>query len=150
MKIYIAADHAGYWLKENLKEDLRSYGHEVIDAGNNHYDPNDDYTDFVIPCAEKVAGDFGVMGIVIGRSGNGEAIAANKVNGIRAVLCLTEDMAKLARQDNNANVLALGSDFVDGHKAERIVSVFIDTPFPENERHVRRIDKINIYEDTRN
>ena len=150
MKIYIASDHAGYWLKEDIKQDLRSYGHEVVDVGNRHYDPNDDYTDFVLTCAEKVAEDYGSMGIVLGRSGNGEAMAANKVKGIRAVLCLSDDMAKLAREQNNANILALGSEFVDAHKAERIVSIFIDTPFPGEERHTRRIDKITSYENTQN
>lgn len=150
MKLYIASDHAGYWLKEDLKQDLRSYGHEVVDVGNNQYDPNDDYPDFVIACAEKVAGDYGAMGIVVGSSGNGEAMAANKVKGIRAVLCLSDDMAKLAREHNNANILALGSDFVDAHKAERIVAVFIDTPFPGEERHARRTDKISSYENTQN
>jgi len=150
MKLYIASDHAGYWLKEDIKQDLRSYGHEVVDVGNNQYDPNDDYPDFVIACAEKVSGDYGAMGIVVGRSGNGEAMAANKVKGIRAVLCLSDDMAKLAREHNNANVMSLGSEFVDAHKAERIVAVFIDTPFPGEERHVRRTDKISSYENTQN
>ena len=150
MKIYIAADHAGYWLKEDIKQDLRSYGHEVIDVGNKHYDPNDDYVDYVLACAENVAGDYGAMGIVLGRTGNGEAMAANKVKGIRAVLCLSDGMAKLAREHNNANMLALGSEFVDAHKAEGIVSVFVDTPFPGEERHTRRIDKIASYEHTQN
>lgn len=150
MKIYIASDHAGYWLKEDIKQDLRSYGHEVVDVGNNQYDPNDDYPDFVIACAERVADDYGSLGIVLGRSGNGESIAANKVMGIRAALCFTESMAKKAREDNNANVLSLGADYIDAHKAERVVSIFIDTPFPGEERHARRVDKITSYENTQN
>jgi len=149
MKIYIASDHAGYWLKESLKEDLRSWSHEVEDLGNSKYDPSDDYPDFVIPLAEKVRDDPGSLGVVIGRSGNGEAIAANKVKGVRTAVCLTESMAKKAREDNNANVISLGSDFVDEYKAEKIVGVFIDTPFPETDRHRRRIDKISSYEASR-
>ncbi|HJX45886.1 MAG TPA: RpiB/LacA/LacB family sugar-phosphate isomerase [Patescibacteria group bacterium] len=149
MKIYIAGDHAGYWLRESLKEDLRSWGHEVEDLGNLKYDQGDDYPDFIIPLAEKVAKDPRSLGVVIGRWGNGEAIAANKVKGIRAALCLTEEMAKKAREDNDANILALGSQFVDENRAEKVVGVFIDTPFPEEERHQRRIDKILSYEASR-
>ena len=150
MKIYIASDHRGYWLKENLKEDLRTYGHEIVDVGNTKFDPEDDYVEFVLSCANMVSNDYGSMGIVLGRSGNGEAIAANKVKGIRAALCVTEDMAKLAREDNNANIIALSAELVDAHKAERIVSIFLDTPFPGKERHVRRVEKITSYENTQN
>jgi len=146
MIVYLASDHAGYWLKESLKEDLRSLGHEVVDIGNNKYDPDDDYPDFVIPLAQKVAEQAGSFGIVIGRSGNGEAIAANKVKGARAAVCLTEEMALLARRDNDANILALGASFVDANHAEKIAAVFLDTPFPEEERHSRRIKKISSYE----
>jgi len=121
-------------------------GNEVADVGNLKYEPSDDYPDFIISCAEKVIQNYGSMGLVIGRSGNGEAIAANKVKGIRAALCLNEDMAKKAREDNDANVLALGADFVDKTKAERIAAVFFDTPFPETDRHVRRLEKILDYE----
>src|SRR4030042_1853621 len=150
MKIYIASDHAGYWLKESLKENLRSWGHEVEDLGNLNYDQGDDYPDFVIPLAEKVAKEYRSLGIVIGRSGNGEAIAVNKIKGIRAAVCLTEEMAKKAREDNDANILALGSLYIDDNHAEKIVGVFVDTPFPEEERHQRRIDKISAYEASRN
>lgn len=146
MRIYIAADHAGYWLKEQIKQDLRQKGHEVEDLGNTSLDPEDDYPDFVIPLAVKVAKDPGGFGIVLGRSGNGEVIAANKVKGVRAALCLNEEMAKKARTDNNANVLALGTDFVDAQKAEKIIEVFLDTPYPEEVRHKRRIEKILSYE----
>lgn len=148
MRIYIASDHAGYWLKERLKQDLREKGHEVKDLGNTQFDSGDDYPDFVIPAAESVAQDKEGIGVVIGRTGNGEAIAANKVKGVRAALCLNEEMAKKARQDNNANVVALGSDFVDANKALKIVEVFIDTPFPSEERHARRLAKITSYEES--
>lgn len=146
MIIYIAADHGGYWLKEQIKQDLRQKGNEVKDLGNSKFDSGDDYPDFVIPAAESVAQDPKGFGIVIGRSGNGEAIAANKVKGVRAALCLNPEMAKKAREDNNANVLALGADFVDVSKAGKIVEVFLDTPFPEEDRHVRRLAKITSYE----
>ncbi len=149
MRIYIAADHAGYWLKEQIKEDLRQKGHEVEDLGNSEFDSGDDYPDFVIPAAEEVAKDPEGLGIVLGRSGNGEVIAANKVKGVRAALCLNEKMAKKARTDNNANVLALAADFVDGQKAEKIIEVFLDTPYPEEVRHKRRIEKILSYESSK-
>ena len=148
MRIYIAADHAGFLLKEQIKQSLREKGHQVEDVGNSKLDTADDYPDFVIPAAEKVAKDSGGMGIVLGRSGNGEVISANKVRGVRAALCLDEEMARLARNDNNANVLALGVNFVDGLKAEKIVEVFLDTPFPEEERHARRVAKITSYEES--
>ena len=148
MRIYIAADHAGFLLKEQIKQSLREKGHQVEDVGNSKLDTADDYPDFVIPAAEKVAKDPEGMGIVLGRSGNGEVIAANKVKGVRAALCLDEEMARLARNDNNANVLALGVNFVDGLKAEKIVEVFLDTPFPEEKRHARRVAKITSYEES--
>ena len=148
MRIYIAADHAGFLLKEQIKQSLREKGHQVEDVGNSKLDTADDYPDFVIPAAEKVAKDSGGMGIVLGRSGNGEVISANKVRGVRAALCLDEEMARLARNDNNANVLALGVNFVDGLKAEKIVEVFLDTPFPEEKRHARRVAKITSYEES--
>ena len=148
MRIYIAADHAGFLLKEQIKQSLREKGHQVEDVGNSKLDTADDYPDFVIPAAEKVAKDSGGMGIVLGRSGNGEVISANKVRGVRAALCLDEEMARLARNDNNANVLALGVNFVDGLKAEKIVEAFLDTPFPEEERHARRVAKITSYEES--
>ena len=146
MKVYIASDHGGYWLKESLKEDLRSWGHDVEDLGNLEYNPGDDYPDYIFPLAEKVKEDWGSMGVAIGSWGNGEAIAANKVKGIRAALCLSEDMAHKARTDNNANILVLGGKLVDDTTAEKILGVFMDTPFPEEERHVRRIHKITLYE----
>ena len=150
MRVYIASDHGGYWLKDSIKADLISHGHEVVDVGNSNYDPNDDYPDYVIPLAEKVAEDIGSVGIIIGRSGNGEAIAANKVKGVRAAICLTEDMARIAREHNNANILSLGSSFVDIHRAERIIEVFLESMFTQDERHARRLDKISLYEASKN
>ena len=146
MKIYIAADHAGFELKKRLVEYLAEAGLAVVDLGNKVFDPNDDYPDFILPLAQKVAQDEESKGIIIGRTGNGEAIAANKVKGIRAALCLNEKMAIKARQDNDANILSLGADFVDEAEAERVVDAFLKTPFSQKERHKRRLAKIASFE----
>lgn len=146
MKIYIASDHGGFNLKEELKKYLQKVGHEVEDFDNKSYESEDDYPDFVFPLAEKVAAEPESLGVVLGRSGNGEAMAANKVKGIRAALCLNETMAKKAREHNDANVLALGADYIDEKTAKEIVETFIKTPFSEEERHKRRIEKISSYE----
>lgn len=146
MKVYIASDHAGYWLKEDLKEDIKSWNYEVEDVGNFKFDPDDDYPDFVVTLAEAVATDSGSMGVVIGKSGNGEAMVANKVKGVRAALCFSKDMARLAREHNDANILSLGAHFIKPHEAEVIVKTFLDTPFSQEERHKRRVVKIKQYE----
>lgn len=156
MKIYIGADHGGYNLKEELKRYLVSVGHEVEDMGAATLDMEDDYPDFVVPVALRLSlfaqgklQSEQAVGIVIGRSGNGEAIIANKVKGIRAALCLNENMARLARADNDANILALGADFVDSDTAKRILELFLKTPFSNEERHTRRIKKVTYYESAR-
>lgn len=154
MKIYIASDHGGFEYKEEIKKFLVEIGYEVEDMGNTKFDPDDDYPDFVIPLAEKVAfrwvrqahhkqvqGELS-FGIVLGRSGNGEAIAANKVKGIRAALCLNGKMAIMAREHNDANILSLGADYVDLETAKKIVEVFLKTPFSNEERHKRRLEDI--------
>jgi ribose 5-phosphate isomerase B len=148
MKVYIASDHGGFEYKEELKKYLKGKGYEVEDMGAHELDPKDDYTDFVFPLAMRVSKEEGSFGIVLGRSGNGEQIAANKVKGIRAVLCLNEVMAEKARDHNDANVLSLGADYVDLETAKKVVEVFLETPFSEAERHVRRIGKITNYEET--
>jgi ribose 5-phosphate isomerase B len=145
MKIYIASDHGGYELKENLKPFLLESGFEVVDKGNTKLDQDDDYPDFVIPLAEEVSQQNG-LGIVIGRTGAGEAIAANKVKGVRAVVCMTKDQAQKAREKNHANVLALGADYIDISQAKEIVNTFIETQFSDEERHTRRVNKITSYE----
>jgi len=142
MKIYLATDHGGYELKEILKSWLKEEGHEIEDIGANSFDPNDDYPDFIVPLARKVAQDPDSLGIISGRSGNGEAIAANKVAGIRAAVCLNEEMARKAKQHNNANVLSLGADYMSVDEAKDIIKAFLETPFSNDERHVRRIEKI--------
>jgi ribose 5-phosphate isomerase B len=150
MKIYLAADHGGYDLKEKLKIFLAELGNETVDVGVHNPNPGDDYPDFIIPAAEEISiqcsQNNDCLGIVLGRSGNGEAIAANKVKGIRAAVCLNVQMAKKARDHNNANVLAIGADYVSDDEAKEIVKTFVETPFSEAERHVRRLQKITDYE----
>lgn len=146
MRVYIGSDHGGYQLKEDLKKYLVEFGYEVDDLGAYALDQEDDYPEFILPVVEKVVGDPDTLGIVLGRSGNGEAIAANKVIGARAALCLNTDMAKLAREHNNANILSLGADFVSLEDAKKIVKTFLETPFSNEERHKRRIEKITGYE----
>lgn len=140
--IYIGADHGGFELKEKIKEWLENSGHEFEDLGAHSLNPQDDYTDFIIPVAKKVASKVNSLGIVIGRSGNGEAIAANKIRGIRAALCVNKIMAQKARDHNNANILSLGADYINPEDVIEIVKTFIETPFSEEERHVRRLNKI--------
>lgn len=146
MKVYIATDHGGYRLKEELKVFLTAEGYDVEDMGAYKLDGSDDYSDFVFPLAEKVAREPESAGIVLGRSGNGEQIAANKVKGIRAALCLTPEMARLAREHNHANILSLGADFITVRQAEEIVRAFLTTPFSKEKRHARRVNKIKKYE----
>lgn len=142
-KIYIAADHAGFYLKKSLIQYLKIKGYEVEDVGAFEMDEADDYPDFCIACGKKVAGDEGSVGIVIGGSGNGEAIAANKVKGIRAAVYNSGPMqiAKAAKEHNNANILSLGSRFISVDEAKKAITTWLDAEF-EGERHQRRIDKI--------
>src|SRR3989344_6824433 len=141
MKIFIAADHAGFYLKKQLIQYLEIKGYEVEDCGAFEMDEADDYPDFIIPCAQKVAKDSGSLGIVMGGSGNGEAIAANKVKGVRAAVYNSgkAEIAKLAREHNNANVLSLGVRFITPDEAKRAVTTFLETEF-EGGRHQHRID----------
>jgi|SRR3989344_4020334 len=146
MKVYFGTDHGGYELKEELKRYVVSLGYEVVDKGALTLDPEDDYPDFVIPAAEAVASDSGSLGIVLGRSGNGEQIAANKIKGIRAALCVNTTMAQKAREHNHANVLSIGADYTDPEEVKKIVKTFLETPYSDEERHQRRIDKIMNYD----
>ncbi len=146
MKIFIAADHGGYYLKEELKNFLVGIDHEVEDLGNTKFDPNDDYPDFIFPLAHKVAKDKGSLGIVLGRSGNGEVIAANKVKGVYAALCLSTTLAKKAREHNAANVISLGADFVSVSSAKKIVAEFLSEHPSLAKKHTRRVKKIIDYE----
>ena len=146
--IYLGADHGGFELKEEVKKYLAEHGVQTEDMGAYKMDPNDDYTDFIIPVSQKVASNPGSLGIVIGRSGNGEAIAANKINGIRAAVCLNEKMAEKTKDHNDANILSLGADYVTLGDAKKIVQKFLDTPFSNEQRHIRRLKKIEELEKT--
>ncbi|MFI6908972.1 ribose-5-phosphate isomerase [Nonomuraea sp. NPDC050394] len=146
MRVYIGADHAGYELKNHLVSWLKDKGHEVIDCGPAVYDAEDDYPAFCLRAAEGVAGDPGSLGIVIGGSGNGEQIAANKVRGIRAALAWSEETAQLAREHNNANVISVGARMHTAEEATRFVEVFLTTTFSGAERHSRRIAQLETYE----
>lgn len=152
MRIHIATDHAGLDLSHFLIESLRSDGHEVFDHGPTSYDPLDDYPSFCINAALAVVRDqqAGVeaLGIVLGGSGNGEQIAANKVKGIRAALAWNLDTAKLARQHNDANVVAVGARQHSQEEVLELIRAFVAEPFSQDERHVRRIGKIAAYEQT--
>jgi ribose 5-phosphate isomerase B len=148
MRIHIGSDHAGLDFKNELITHLVMNGHDVTDHGPYEYDALDDYPDFCIPCAQAVAKDATSMGIVLGGSGNGEQMAANKVNGIRAALVWSIETAKLAREHNNANVIAVGGRMHESDFVKQLIDTFIATPFPGDERHVRSIEKVGNYEVT--
>jgi len=147
MRIYLGADHAAFDLKNRLAAHLRDAGHEVVDCGPPEYDAQDDYPVYVIRAAAGVADDPGSLGVVLGGSGNGEQIAANKVTGIRAALAFSEETAQLAREHNDANVLSLGARMYDEETALGFVDVFVRTPFSQDPRHIRRLAMIAAYED---
>ncbi len=152
MRIHIATDHAGLELSHFLIRELTKQGHEVFDHGPTSYDPLDDYPSFCINAALAVVADetAGVqaLGIVLGGSGNGEQIAANKVKGIRAALAWNESTARLAREHNDANVIAVGARQHSQEEVLRLIELFVAEPFSNDERHVRRIGKIATYEQT--
>ena len=146
MRIHIGSDHAGLEFKNKIVAHLKSKGHEVTDHGPHNFDPLDDYPVFCIPAAEAVAKDPGSFGIVLGGSGNGEQMAANKVKGIRAALVWSKETAKLAREHNDANVISLGGRMHDEQFCLDLVDTFLNTPFSNDERHIRRISLISKYE----
>ena len=164
-KVYFASDHAGYDLKNALVAHVRTLGYEVEDLGAFALDPKDDYPDFITPCARKVAeeaargGAEAARGIIIGGSGQGEAMAANRVPGVRAAVFYGPmrvtvaldieggrsedgyDAVRLPRRHNDANVLSIGARFVSGEEADKAVRIFLETPFSGAERHTRRLAK---------
>lgn len=152
MRIHIATDHAGLELSHFLIRELTKQGHDVFDHGPTAYDPLDDYPSFCINAALAVVADANAgvqaLGIVLGGSGNGEQIAANKVKGIRAALAWNESTAKLAREHNDANVIAVGARQHSQEEVLHLIELFIAEPFSQDERHVRRIGKIGTYEQT--
>jgi ribose 5-phosphate isomerase B len=141
MKISLGSDHAGFRYKEKVKELLQSLGHEVKDCGTFSEDPVD-YPLFIRPAAEAVASGECERGIVFGGSGNGEAMVANKVHGVRCALCWNEDSARLSRQHNDANVLSIGERLIPEDLALTIVRIWLDTGF-DGGRHVRRVEMLN-------
>jgi len=150
MKIYLAADHAGYNLKQQIKKYLGGAGHEVKDFGAHEEHSTDDYPDYIHPLAQAVASDpDNLRGIIFGGSGQGEAMVANRYRGIRAAVYYggPEDIVLLSRRHNNANVLSIGARFVDGPQTQDMIKSWLETPFNtegDNERHLRRINKIDL------
>ncbi|MEV7972920.1 ribose-5-phosphate isomerase [Cellulomonas sp. NPDC089187] len=149
MRIHVAADHAGFELKVALLEHLRAAGHEVTDHGASSYDAQDDYPPVCFAAGEAVVADPGSLGVVIGGSGNGEQIAANKVTGVRAALAWNTETAQLARQHNDANVVAIGARQHSVDQAIELVDAFVAEPFSQDPRHQRRIDLLAAYEASR-
>jgi ribose 5-phosphate isomerase B len=149
MRVYLGSDHAGFELKNHLVEWLTVNGHQPVDCGPHIYDAVDDYPPFCLRAAERTAADPGSLGIVIGGSGNGEQIAANKVQGVRAALAWSEQTASLAREHNDANVLSVGGRMHTEDEATKFVEIFLATPYSHEERHQRRIDMLTAYETTR-
>ena len=146
MRVYLGSDHAGFELKNEIIEHLKKNGHEPIDCGAYTYDAEDDYPAFCIAAALKTVGDGDSLGIVIGGSGNGEQIAANKVPGVRSALVWNTSTAQLARQHNDANVVSIGARQHSDEEATDLVLEFLKTPFSGDERHARRIGLVADYE----
>ena len=148
MRIYLGADHAGFERKNEIAEHLKANGHEVIDCGAHEYDALDDYPAFCIAAAERVVADPGSLGIVLGGSGNGEQIAANKVKGARCALAWSTETAQLAREHNNAQLIGIGGRMHSAEEALAIVDAFIGASWSDEARHQRRIDILAEYERT--
>ncbi len=144
MNIHLATDHAGLELKNAIKEYLIGKGHEVTDHGAHEYDAQDDYPDFIFPCARAVAANPENRGIILGGSGQGEAMAANRIKGVRAAVYYgsEREIARLSREHNNSNVLSLGARFISEQEIYDIIETWLDEPF-EGRRHQRRIDKLD-------
>ena len=144
MKIHLATDHAGLDLKNSIKEYLLDKGHDITDHGANEYDALDDYPDFIFPCARAVAADTESRGIILGGSGQGEAMAANRIKGCRAAVFYNapQEIVKLSREHNNANILSLGARFMSQEEIYDVIGMWLEEPF-EGGRHQRRIEKLD-------
>ncbi|MSU74460.1 RpiB/LacA/LacB family sugar-phosphate isomerase [Candidatus Kaiserbacteria bacterium] len=158
-KLFIASDHAGFALKNALFVHLQTLGYEIEDMGNATLDPEDDYPDFITLLAKRVADEVGARGIIVGGSGQGEAMCANRISGIRAAVFYGKmkvtaaldieggrsedgyDLVRLARRHNDANILSIGARFVSGEEAEEAVHIFLETSFSDSPRHARRVAK---------
>ncbi|OGE32725.1 hypothetical protein A3J19_03515 [Candidatus Daviesbacteria bacterium RIFCSPLOWO2_02_FULL_41_8] len=165
MKVYLATDHAGFELKEKVKEFLKTEGYEIEDCGAYQFDKDDDYPDFVSKAAEGVSKNLGSKGIVFGGSGQAEAMVANKIKGVRCALFYTPvvpvraadvtgrqssdpfEMIRLTREHNDANMLSLGVRFLTDEDALKVAKLWLESPFPGDERHTRRIEKISKLEE---
>lgn len=146
MRVHFGGDHAAFELKSVLIDHVRALGHEPIDHGPFKYDSQDDYPVYVLPCAQAVKDDPDSLGIVLGGSGNGEQIAANKIPGIRCGLGHNVETARLAREHNNAHCLAIGSRMSSPELAKSMVTAFLETPFTEDPRHQRRVAMLEEFE----
>ena len=144
MKIHIATDHAGLELKNIIKGHLINEGYNVTDHGAHEYDALDDYPDYIFPCAKAVAADSESRGIILGGSGQGEAMAANRVKGVRAAVFYNgpDEIVKLSREHNNANILSLGARFMTENEIYDVIEMWLNEPF-EGGRHQRRIEKLD-------
>jgi ribose 5-phosphate isomerase B len=149
VRVFIGTDHAGVEFKEHLKQALAAAGYEPVDCGAFEYHPDDDYPPFCFAVGERTVAEPGSLGVVIGGSGNGEQIAANKVPGVRAALVWNTSTAQLARQHNDANVVSIGARQHSDDEATALVLEFLKTPFSGEERHSRRIALISDYEHDR-
>jgi len=145
MKIHLATDHAGLELKNAIKTYLMKKGHDITDHGAYEHDALDDYPDFIFPCAKAVAADPESRGIILGGSGQGEAMAANRIRGVRAAVFYNgpEDIVKFSRQHNDANILSLGARFLTEDEIYNIIENWLNEPF-EGGRHIRRIEKLDL------
>ena len=148
MRVHLGSDHAGFELKQAMLRHVAELGHEAVDHGPAAYDAEDDYPPFVLRAAQAVIDDAGSLGVVLGGSGNGEAIAANKVAGVRCALAWSVETAQLGRQHNDANVLSVGARMHDEATALQLLEVFLSTAFSGEERHSRRIGLLADYERT--
>jgi ribose 5-phosphate isomerase B len=148
MRVHIGSDHAGFELKNHLVQHLTAAGHDVVDHGPAVYDAVDDYPPYCLRTAEAVVQDDGSLGIVIGGSGNGEQIAANKVKGVRAALAWSTETAKLGREHNNANVISVGARMHSTEESTGFVETFLATEYSGEDRHTRRIEMMSNYEET--
>jgi ribose 5-phosphate isomerase B len=148
MRVHVGSDHAGFEAKKRLVAALIDLGHDLIDHGPSAYDEQDDYPPFCLATGAAVVGDHGSVGIVLGGSGNGEQMAANKVHGVRAALVWSQETARLAREHNDANVISIGARLHGPDDILKFVHAFIETPFSGDDRHIRRIQQVSDYERT--
>ena len=146
MRVHLASDHAAFDLKTHLVQHLSEAGHEVVDHGPPAYDPDDDYPVYVLRAAEAVVEDAGSLAVVLGGSGNGEQIAANRVPGVRAALAWSLETARLARQHNDANAVGVGARMHTVEEATALVDAFLAEPFSGDPRHARRIAMLSKYD----